>query len=69
MMEPRAEFDHLAENYEGLLRHPVRDGFVRTNEFYHRRKWMLIAEFFFRSRVATRHSLPGWMSVVEKASY
>jgi len=61
MMEPRAEFDHLAENYEGLLRHPVRDGFVRTNEFYHRRKWMLIAEFFFRSRVATRQL--AWLDV------
>jgi SAM-dependent methyltransferase len=61
MMEPSAEFDRLAENYQGLLRHPVRDGFVRTNEFYHRRKWMLIAEFLSRSGIAT--SRLAWLDV------
>jgi SAM-dependent methyltransferase len=39
------EFEKYAHNYEELLRDPMRDGFARNGEFYHRRKWTLIAEF------------------------
>src|ERR1035438_2907108 len=45
MGEPGAEFDRYAQNYKELLRDPMRDGFARGGEFYHRRKWALIAEF------------------------
>jgi SAM-dependent methyltransferase len=48
MPEPEAEFDQLAENYEGLLRHPVLDRFAGAKDFYHLRKWILIVEFLAR---------------------
>lgn len=41
----KAEFDEYASNYDGLLRDPMRDGFVDNREFYHRRKWSLILNF------------------------
>jgi SAM-dependent methyltransferase len=42
------EFDRYASNYEELLRDPVRDGFVQSTEFFHRRKWILIEDFIRR---------------------
>jgi SAM-dependent methyltransferase len=42
------EFDRYAKNYEELLRDPVRDGFVQSTEFFHRRKWLLIEDFIRR---------------------
>jgi len=44
-MGRKAEFDEYASDYDGLLRDPMRDGFVENREFYHRRKWSLILNF------------------------
>jgi SAM-dependent methyltransferase len=44
-MKTKAEFDEYASDYDGLLRDPLRDGFVDNREFYHRRKWLLILNF------------------------
>lgn len=52
MKDPRAEFDHYARDYKGLLRHPVRDRFSSSGEFYHYRKWVLIWEFLRRRGLA-----------------
>jgi len=51
-MQSNAEFDRYAETYNDLLRDPVRDRFVQTREFYHRRKWGLITDFLQRRNLA-----------------
>lgn len=47
-MQPHAEFDRYARNYDELLRDPVRDAFAQDSAFFHRRKWVLIANFLER---------------------
>lgn len=61
MTEPGAEFDRLAKNYKGLLRHPVLDRFAGTRAFYHHRKWALIAEFLARRAILP--SQLAWLDV------
>jgi SAM-dependent methyltransferase len=61
MMPQKAEFDRYAKNYQELLRDPVRDGFVRSGDFYHRRKWTLIAEFLARHAISPRQM--AWLDV------
>ena len=51
-MEPPAEFDRYAQNYNELLRDPVRDHFARNSNFFHRRKWILIADFLRRQKLS-----------------
>jgi len=53
-MEPKAEFDRYAKEYDALLRDPVRDAFAQTSEFFHRRKWILIEDFFERQALSLR---------------
>lgn len=47
-MASKTEFDNYAQNYHDLLRDPLRDRFVENGEFYHLRKWILIADFLQR---------------------
>jgi SAM-dependent methyltransferase len=61
MAEPGAEFDQYAQNYEEMLRVPMRDGFARSAEFYHLRKWTLIAEFLARHGIPTTQL--SWLDV------
>jgi SAM-dependent methyltransferase len=61
IVEKGPEFDHYAQNYKELLRDPVRDGFVRSGEFYHRRKWTLIAEFLADHAISPRQL--AWLDV------
>jgi len=60
-MEPKVEFDRYARDYDALLRDPVRDGFAQNSDFFHRRKWVLIADF------CQRHALSAgkleWLDV------
>jgi len=60
-MPRKAEFDHYAQNYDELLRVPLRQGFVQDGSFFHLRKWILIADFL------RRHSIPAgelsWLDV------
>jgi SAM-dependent methyltransferase len=60
-MEPNAEFDRYAQNYDELLRDPVRDGFAQNGEFFHRRKWILIANFL--QRYALSPGKLAWLDV------
>jgi SAM-dependent methyltransferase len=61
MAEPSPEFDRFGQNYKELLRDPTLDGFVQSGEFYHRRKWTLIAEFLARRAIGTRRQ--AWLDV------
>src|SRR5215469_16541912 len=47
-MEPKAEFDRYAKNYDELLRDPIRETFALTTDFFHWRKWILIENFIRR---------------------
>jgi SAM-dependent methyltransferase len=49
-MKPSAEFDRYAANYDDLIRDPMRERFTKS-DFFHRRKWIVIADFL------KRHSL------------
>jgi SAM-dependent methyltransferase len=51
-MEKNAEFDRYANNYDQLLRDSARDRFAQNGEFYHTRKWILIADFFRRHSIS-----------------
>jgi SAM-dependent methyltransferase len=46
---PTTEFDQYAAEYEELVREPIRDRFASDPEFFTRRKWELL-EDYFRSR-------------------
>ena len=46
------EFDRYAPKYSDLLRDPTRDRFAAKALFFHRRKWMLIRDFFAKQKVA-----------------
>ena len=50
-MSRNAEFDHYAQNYDELLRIPLRQGFVQDGSFFHLRKWILIANFLQRHSI------------------
>src|ERR1035438_9773655 len=44
----RAEFDDYSDNYDELLKDPIRDFFAGTSATFHRRRWLLLQEFFGR---------------------
>ncbi len=56
-----SEFDNYADSYHALLRDPLRDGFSPDRNFFHRRKWELIREFFLGRQQDTRHM--DWLDV------
>jgi len=56
-----AEFDRYAQDYETLLRDPLRDRFVESSAFFHRRKWILIESFLEQSRFPIEKS--AWLDV------
>ncbi len=47
----RPEFDQYAPEYSTLLNDPLRDRFTSDPVFFHRRKWMLIRDFFAQRRI------------------
>jgi len=52
--KPPAEFDGFADDYQALLRDPLREKFTRDNEFFFERKLEVIQEFFDRAHLNTR---------------
>jgi SAM-dependent methyltransferase len=60
-MRQNAEFDNYANDYDNLLRDPMRDRFVRNSDFFHRRKWILIADFMSRRGLDSRDL--AWLDV------
>jgi SAM-dependent methyltransferase len=61
MVEQDVEFDRYARNYDELLQDPARERFGGSSEFFHRRKWSLIVDFFASQGVSCR-SL-SWLDV------
>lgn len=57
----KPEFDRYADEYEKLLADPLRDSFAGGSAFFHRRKWILIEDFFRRRKQPTK-SL-AWLDV------
>lgn len=55
------EFDQYASAYSHLLQDPIRDRFASDSEFFHRRKWRLIQNFFAQQQIAT--SQMAWLDV------
>ena len=49
-VELGVEFDRYAPEYSSLLNDPLRDRFASDPVFFHRRKWMLIRDFFAQLR-------------------
>jgi SAM-dependent methyltransferase len=49
-----AEFDNYSGNYDELLKDPIRDFFAQDSAAFHRRKWLLLQDFFARRRCSTK---------------
>src|SRR6266568_7563264 len=56
-----SEFDRYAPQYPDLLNDPVRNRFASDPVFFHRRKWMLIRDFFARFSIDS--SRLSWLDV------
>jgi SAM-dependent methyltransferase len=59
--ESTAGFDQLADDYDALLRDPVRDLFARSPDFFHRRKWDLIQAYLKPTGLNSRSM--AWLDV------
>src|SRR5262245_7523213 len=51
---PPAEFDGFADNYEDLIRDPMREKFTPDNAFFFQRKIQVVGDFFKRRKVNTQ---------------
>jgi SAM-dependent methyltransferase len=51
----KAEFDGYSGNYDELLKDPIRDFFAETSAAFHRRKWLVLQDFFARRRWSTKN--------------
>ncbi len=49
-----AEFDKYSGNYDELLKDPIRDFFAANSTAFHRRKWLVLQDFFARRRFTTK---------------
>src|SRR6266699_3836320 len=47
----RPEFDQYSPEYYALLNVRLRNRFASVSVFFHRRKWMLLRDFFVQRRV------------------
>jgi len=52
MATPNPEFDEYASDYQKLLSEPIRNRFASDPNFFNRRKWLLIQDFFSRQKVS-----------------
>jgi SAM-dependent methyltransferase len=52
--KPPAEFDGFADDYEDLIRDPMREKFTRDNVFFFQRKIQVVRDFFKRRQVNTQ---------------
>lgn len=55
------EFDSYAPQYDGLLRDPVRERFSSGSAFFHRRKALMIEDFFARQNISAANL--AWLDV------
>jgi SAM-dependent methyltransferase len=57
----KPEFDEYAGDYQDLLRDPLRDGFAKSAQFFHLRKWLLLKDFLRTSRLSGKSSQ--WLDI------
>jgi len=57
----RPEFDRYAGAYKTLSADPIRERFAPGSEFFHKRKWLLLAEFM--ERTGMRPEKSAWLDV------
>jgi SAM-dependent methyltransferase len=57
----KPEFDLYAQDYEALLRDPIRERFATEARFFHERKWALLKSA--TSRLSLDHSKCVWIDV------
>ena len=55
------EFDSYADEYKALTHDPIRERFAPGSEFFHRRKWELLADYMERSGIRSEES--AWLDV------
>jgi SAM-dependent methyltransferase len=55
------EFDRFADDYDELLRDPLRDAFASQSKFFHQRKWLLLRNLLAKANLATRTA--SWLDV------
>jgi SAM-dependent methyltransferase len=55
------EFNQYASKYTELLRDPLRGRFAESSDFFHRRKWALLQDFFGRRGISTARL--SWLDV------
>lgn len=55
------EFDNYAQEYDALLKDPIRDRFASGAEFFHVRKWLLLRDFL--RRTSRRPAELSWLDV------
>jgi SAM-dependent methyltransferase len=58
---PTPEFDRYADEYKALTHDPLRERFAPGSEFFHRRKWELLADFMRRAGLHPENS--AWLDV------
>ncbi|HSP69229.1 MAG TPA: class I SAM-dependent methyltransferase [Bryobacteraceae bacterium] len=61
MSVPRPEFDQYADAYKTLSTDPIRERFAPGSDFFHKRKWFLLAEFMERTGMRAEKS--AWLDV------
>lgn len=57
----KAEFDNYSGNYDELLKDPIRDFFAENAAAFHRRKWLVLQDFFARWHCSTKDQR--WLDV------
>jgi SAM-dependent methyltransferase len=55
------EFDRFADDYDELLRDPMRDAFAARAEFFHQRKWLLLSNLLVKAELVARTA--SWLDV------
>jgi SAM-dependent methyltransferase len=55
------EFDRFADDYDGLLRDPIRDAFAGQSRFFHERKWILLRGLLSKAGLVARDA--SWLDV------
>jgi ubiquinone/menaquinone biosynthesis C-methylase UbiE len=58
---PTPEFDQYANEYKALTHDPIRERFAPGSEFFHRRKWELLADYMVRTGISPDQS--AWLDV------
>jgi len=61
MSGSRPEYDQYSDAYKTLSTDPIRERFAPGSEFFHKRKWLLLAEYMERTGIRPQKS--AWLDV------